>query len=143
MRLRVLRAVRVAEEGGGLPLPKAVALLSPWIDLTHSGDSHATLASVDPALSIPHLLEPAALAYAAGKPIGSPDISPLFSKMPKTTLPPTIISSGTRDLLLSDSTRLAAKLRSAGAAVDLRVAEGLWHVFEWYPQLPEAEEMMT
>ena len=26
----------------------------------------------------------------------------------------------------------------SGAVVELRVAEGLWHVFEWYPDLPEA-----
>ncbi len=52
--------------------------------------------------------------------------------------PPTVLSSATRDLLLSDSVRLANKLRAVGAVVDLRVAEGLWHVFEWYPDLPEA-----
>jgi len=40
--------------------------------------------------------------------------------------------------MLSDGIRLATKLRAAGVVVELTVAEGLWHVFEWYPELPEA-----
>ena len=71
--------------------------------------------------------------------MASPEVSPLFADIPaQCVFPPTVISSGTRDLLLSDSVRLAAKLRAAGVTVELRVAEGLWHVFEWYPELPEA-----
>ena len=54
-------------------------------------------------------------------------------------MPPTLITSGTRDLLLSDCARLSTKLRAAGVAAELRVWEGMWHVFEFYPQLPEAE----
>jgi acetyl esterase/lipase/D-serine deaminase-like pyridoxal phosphate-dependent protein len=150
--LRVAAATAAAAEKGhncgdddmNLPLPQAVALLSPWIDLTHGGDSHVTLAAVDPVLSVPNFLDPAAAAYAGGRrALDSPDISPLFAAVPAAVLmPPTIISTGTRDLLLSDSTRLAAKMRAAGAVVDLRVAEGMWHVFEWYPQLPEAKTTM-
>lgn len=121
--------------------PKVVALLSPWIDLTHSGDSHATLQGLDPTLSVTHFLEPASLAYAGGQPRESPGVSPLFADIP-SSFAPTIISSATRDLLLSDSVRLAAKLRAAGATVDLQVTEGLWHVFEWYPELPESVESM-
>merc|ERR1712061_153636 len=115
----------------------ALALLSPWADLTHSGDSHTTLAGLDPTLSTEHFLEPASLAYAGKECRASPAISPLFAEVP-SDFPPTIISTATRDLLLSDSVRLAARLRAGGATVDLRVAEGLWHVFEWYPDLPEA-----
>lgn len=128
-------------EAAGLRAPIAVALLSPWADLTHSGDSHATLTDLDPTLSVKHFLEPASLAYVGGQSLVSPAISPLFAKMP-VHFPPTIISTGTRDLLLSDSVRVAAKLRAGGATVELRVAEGLWHVFEWYPDLPEAAESL-
>ena len=52
-------------------------------------------------------------------------------------LPPTIITSGSRDLLLSQALRLAQKLRTAEIDCDLRVWEGMWHVFEFYP-IPEA-----
>lgn len=119
--------------------PVAVALFSPWIDLTHSGDSHTTLKGADPTLDEEHFLKPAGLVYAGDHPLVSPAISPLFAELPAHGMfPPTAISTGTRDLLLSDSVRLAAKLRACGASVDLQVAEGLWHVFEWQPQLPES-----
>ncbi|KAJ9457498.1 Esterase [Diplonema papillatum] len=127
-----------------LPTIRAVALLSPWIDLTHSGASHAGNQGLDPTLSVPHFLGPASRAYAAGA-ASSAAVSPLFRGMP-SQVPPTVISSASRDLLLSDAERLAAKLRAAapadGSVVDLRVAHGLWHVYEWYPQLPEAAESL-
>jgi len=121
-----------------------VGLLSPWIDLTHSGDSHVTLEGLDPTLSVKHFLEPASRAYVNNSVdiLGSPAVSPLFAHIPPT-FPPTIISSATRDLLFSDSVRLASKLREQGVVVDFRVAEGLWHVFEWYTDLPEAAESLT
>jgi hypothetical protein len=123
----------------GLPLPITVVLLSPWVDLTHSGDSHLVLAGLDPTLSVRYFLGPASRAYAGETPQGgkTPGVSPLFSALP-SGFPPTLISTATRDLLLSDSVRLASALRTCGATVELHVAEGLWHVYEWYPELPEA-----
>ena len=53
-----------------------------------------------------------------------------------------LISTGTRDLLLSQAVRLAQRLRDCGAKVDLQVWEGLWHVFEWYQDLPEAQQSL-
>jgi acetyl esterase/lipase len=135
--LAVSLTLDVLQSGDAAPL--AVALLSPWVDLTHSGDSHTTLDGLDPTLSVTHFLAPAAAAYAGAQPTHAPAVSPLFAQVPPG-FPPTLISSATRDLLLSDSVRLAAQLRASGAKVDLRVAEGLWHVFEWYADLPEAAE---
>lgn len=129
-----------AQEGAAVQMPIAVALLSPWADLTHSGDSHATLAELDPTLSVKFFLEPAALAYAGGESCASPVISPLLAPDFPDTFPPTVITTGTRDLLLSDATRISKHLRRKGVRVDLQIAEGLWHVFEAYPELPEAEE---
>jgi epsilon-lactone hydrolase len=125
----------------GLPLPAAVALLSPWCDLTHSGDTIRTLDGIDPTIDLDHQLSHMARAYAGGRPLPSPDISPLFADVARG-FPPTLISTGTRDVLLSDCARLSTKLRAAGVDVDLRVMEGMWHVFEFYPQLPEAEDSM-
>ena len=64
-----------------LPQPLSVALLSPWLDLAHTGDSHASLAGLDPALSVEHFLQPASLAYAGGP-------SPRSSKSLPKDLPP-------------------------------------------------------
>ncbi|CAE7255830.1 est [Symbiodinium natans] len=139
-----------------LAAPEAVALLSPWADLSHSGDSHVVCQNLDPTLSVEHFLHPATCAYmgvpadASGtEKAKSPDVSPLFADMP-ARFPPVIITTGTRDLLMSDSIRLAAKLREAAAAseegreavVDLRVTDGMWHVFEWFSKLPEAEQSL-
>jgi len=133
--------LEIASMESKLNPPIAMALLSPWADLTHSGDSHLTLANLDPTLSIKHFLEPASLAYAGSHCVSSPTISPLFASFP-SQFPPTIISTATRDLLLSDSVRLAKKLRRGGNTVELQVAEGLWHVFEWDPELPESLESL-
>lgn len=126
-----------AAASAGLPLPVAAALLSPWCDLTHQGDTIATLDGVDPIIDGASGLA-MARAFAAGRPLDDPAISPHFANVP-TGFPPTLITSGTRDLLLSDCARLATKLRQAGVAAELRVFEGMWHVFEYYADLPEAE----
>lgn len=118
-------------------MPHAVALMSPWCDLTHQGDTITTLDGIDPSLDYPHQLRHMAQGYAGGRLLNDPEISPLYA--PVQGFPPTIITTGTRDLLLSDSARLSTKLRAAGVTVDLRVFEGMWHVFEYYPDLPEAE----
>lgn len=125
----------------GLPPPLAVALLSPWVDMTHSGDSHMLAEGLDPGISVEHLLVPASRAYAGGASLSSPGISPLFAELP-SAFPPTVITSATRDLLLSDCVRLAARLRKQGTTVDLQVTEGLFHVFEYKPELPEAAQSL-
>ena len=124
-----------------LELPKALALMSPWCDLTHSGDTIQILDGLDPTLDYEHCLMQMARAYAGKIPLASPEISPLFAEV-ATGFPPTIITTGTRDLLLSDCARLSAKLRKAGVEVNLQVAEGMWHVFEYYAAVPEAEDSL-
>lgn len=119
--------------------PRAVVLFSPWIDLTQSGDSASF--GLDPTLSKDHFLVPASIAYAGNTNRTSPEISPLFSEFP-LTFPPTLISTATRDLLLSDCVRLANKLHGKGCSVKLMVAEGLFHVYEWYPKFPEARQSL-
>lgn len=122
----------------GLPMPVAAALLSPWCDLTHSGDSATTMNGVDPFFSRDLWGDAMARTFAAGQPLDSAEISPIYAPVP-AGFPPTLITSGTRDLLLSDCARLSTKLRGAGVAAELRVWEGMWHVFEYYADLPEAD----
>jgi len=127
---------RAAE--AGLAMPKAVALMSPWTDLSKTGDTLTTLAAAAPDLNYEMNLEPMARAYAGGQDLRSPALSPLYAKFPPG-FPPTLITTGTRDLFLSDCARLATKMRQAGIAAELRVWEGQWHVFEFYPEIPEGE----
>ena len=82
------------------------------------------------------------IAYLAGHDVTDPEASPVFGAF-DAAFPPTLITTGTRDMLLSSCVRLARVMREGGAAVDLRVWEGLWHVFEFYPDIPEAELSLT
>jgi acetyl esterase/lipase len=118
----------------GMMTPACAALLSPWCDLTNQGDSHRFNDGRDPSLSN-EWVDLAASWHANGQALDDPGISPLNGDM--AGLPPTIITTGSRDLLLSQCLRLAQRLRAAGVDCDLRVWEGLWHVFEFYP-IPEA-----
>ena len=131
-------AMLLRAAGAGLAMPKAVALMSPWTDLSRTGDSLTTLAGADPGLEYELNLEPMARAYAGRQDLRSPSLSPLYGEFP-ADFPPTLITTGTRDLLLSDCARLSTKMRHAGIAAELRVWEGLWHVFEFYPEIPEGE----
>ena len=119
----------------GLLMPSCAALLSPWCDLA---DSHDDDSGRDPTLN-KAWIESAAAWHAAGHALDDPAISPLYGDF--TGLPSTLITTGGRDLLRGMSERLAARLRRFGVDCELRLREGLWHVYEFYP-IPEAEESL-
>ncbi len=106
----------------GLPLPAGAILLSPELDLTESGDSHQTNVGLDAMGS----LMQANLLYAGGHDLTDPYISPLFGDMTKG-FPPTFLSTGTRDLFLSNTVRMHRKLRSAGIHAELHIKEAAPH----------------
>ena len=123
-----------------LALPGAAALLSPWCDLTNSGDSQVFNDGRDPSLTTKGSIE-AAAPYSGGNALNDPKISPINGTF-DATFPPCIITTGTRDLLMSQAARLSTVLKSRGAHIDLRVWDGLWHVFEWDDRLPEAQHSL-
>ncbi|MFQ5981829.1 MAG: alpha/beta hydrolase [Woeseiaceae bacterium] len=125
----------------GLALPAAIVLLSPWCDLTPSGESQREPEGFDPTLDYALHLEEAAAAYAGGYDHKDPRISPLYANY-TDSFPPTLITTGTRELCLSDCARLSTVLRRAGVDARLHVWEGMWHTFEWYHEVPEAEQSM-
>ena len=66
-------------------------------------------------------------------------MSPLYSDF--EGFPPLLIQVGTRDLLLSDSARLARKARASKVDVTLEVWEGMWHAWHMtWPSVPEARD---
>ena len=119
-------------------LPAALFLLSPWTDLTFSGDSIRTRAERDPLLQINDegwLVN----AYANGHPLTHPYISPLFADL--HSLPPTFIQVGTEEILFDDSIRLDQKARLAGVDVTLEIWPGMWHVFQGFaPYILESQQ---
>ena len=58
-------------------LPRGLILMSPWTDLTASGQSHETKAAIDPVLNAGYLAEMTG-NYAAEEKLNDPFISPLF-----------------------------------------------------------------
>lgn len=119
----------------GTPVPRALGLMSPATDQGDFGDSYLT--ARDPVLD-PGRVDAVSQIYAPGRDLTDPGISPIYGAF-DADFPPAMITTGTRDLFLSSCVRLARVLRDAGAPVDLRVWEGMWHAFEFYGDLPEAQ----
>lgn len=121
----------------GTPMPAVLGLISPWADLSHSGDSQTIIEGYDPVLNYEKNLKASALVYAGGRDLKDPGVSPIYADY-KQGFPPSYISTGTRDLLQSHCARLQRKLTDAGVENRLYLEEGMWHVFQAYP-IPEAE----
>ncbi|MER7754726.1 alpha/beta hydrolase [Kitasatospora sp. NPDC097643] len=111
----------------GVELPAAAACISPWTDLTGSGETHRTLADQDPMLSqdVVALVTAAYLADAVQP--ADPYVSPLFGDV--TGLPPVLVQVGSREVLLSDAQRFTAALDAAGGTGELEVWPGMVHVW--------------
>jgi acetyl esterase/lipase len=71
-------------------------------------------------------LMPANRLYAAGHDLAHPYLSPLFGDFAKG-FPPTLLTTGTRDLFLSNTVRLHRALRAAGIRAELHVIEAAPH----------------
>jgi epsilon-lactone hydrolase len=130
-------ALLVALRDAGEALPAAAALMSPHVDLTSSGASMTERADQDPIFT-PAALRQMASDYLAGADPTTPLASPLFASL--AGLPPLLVQTGTAELLLSDSERLASAATQAGVEVILQLGEGLPHVYPIMLDTPEAAE---
>jgi epsilon-lactone hydrolase len=124
----------------GLPSPAATAPGTPWSDMTKTGDTFFTNEKVDNILvSNDGWLGDAAKLYANGHDLRDPQLSPVYGDF--SGFPPTILTSGTRDLFLSNTVRVHRKLRQAGGVADLHVFEGQSHAqYAGDPDAPETRE---
>jgi epsilon-lactone hydrolase len=127
----------------GVALPAAIAPGTPWSDMTKTGDTFFTNEMLDNVLvSNDGWLGDAAKLYAAGHDLKDPQLSPVYGDY--QGFPPTILTSGTRDLFLSNTVRVHRKLRAAGVEAELNVFEGQSHA-QYYadPYGPETKEHFT
>ncbi|MDT5014833.1 MAG: epsilon-lactone hydrolase [Mycobacterium sp.] len=109
-----------------LALPAAIAPGTPMSDLTRTGDSFQSNHMVDNVLvAADGSCDAMARLYAGGHDLKDPMLSPVYGDM--TGFPPTVLTTGTRDLLLSNTVRVHRKLRQAGVVADLHVYEGQSH----------------
>lgn len=126
-----------------LPLPGAIAPGTPWSDIDKIGDTYSTNEWVDNVLvTWDGWLGRAARLYANGRDLKDPQLSPIYGDF--AGFPPTILTSGTRDLFLSNTVRTHRKLRRAGATADLNVYEGQSHAqYGFDANAPETKEAFT
>jgi epsilon-lactone hydrolase len=126
----------------GLPLPAAIAPGTPWSDLTETGDTYKTNEWLDNVLvSYNGYLTHAAQLYANGHDLKDPQLSPIYGDF--HGFPPTILTTGTRDLFLSNTVRAHRKLRQAGVDAVLEVFEGISHGQYLVPEAPETKEALA
>jgi monoterpene epsilon-lactone hydrolase len=118
----IAAALLLRAKDAGLPMPAALVLNSPQVDLTEAGDTFQTLAGVDNVL---HSLQAPNALYAAGADLREPYLSPVLGDL--SGFPPTFLLSGTRDLFLSNTVRMHRNLRRAGVEAELHVFEAMPH----------------
>lgn len=133
LSLAVLQRARDA----GLPDPASIALISPWLDLGLTGDSYRSCAEQD-IFSTPEALLAMARSYLGrgGDPAASL-VSPIHMEM--RDLPPIVIHAGDADITLSDSVSFTERAMAAGSRVHLKVWPGMFHHFQMFAELKEAQ----
>lgn len=134
LTMATLLSLRDARE----PLPAAACMLSPWLDLSATGESMTTRMHSDPWFK-PSDMPIVASYYCEESQLRHPLASPVFADL--SDLPPLYIQVGEDEILLSDSTRCAERVRAAGGNIELEIWPGMWHVFQVFVhRMPESRE---
>jgi monoterpene epsilon-lactone hydrolase len=122
------------------PAPALVVGLSPWVDITCSGDSMVTKEGID------WVSRPMAVRwgewYHQGAAATEPLVSPLYADL--RGLPPLYVQAGTDEILIDQIRAFVASARGQGAAIDYEEWEGMTHDFQAYGDLvPQAAEALN
>lgn len=125
LTLATLMALRDAND---VSLPACAVLLSPWTDLTASGESHTTRASLDPMISTGAAKVSAQTYVGEGGDINQALVSPLYGNY--AGLPPLLFHVGDEEILLDDTLGASKNAESAGVPTTVKVWDEMWHVFQ-------------
>jgi len=126
----------------GLPLPAALGIFSGLADFSRPGDSWQMFT----LNGLPGRMEPIDPSHLPDDPyVGKTDrkdpvLSPIFADL--HGMPPTLLVTSTRDILLSGTATLHRALLRAGDDAQLVVFEALPHAFWYHFQLPETKEAL-
>jgi epsilon-lactone hydrolase len=130
-------ATAIAVRDRHLPMCGGIVAISPWADLTCSGESMISRAEVDIEITRARLLEMAS-TYLHGADPTQPLASPVLTDL--TGLPPLLCLVGGDEVLLDDSVRLVRNAGVAGIDATLSITAGMQHVFPiWAGSFPEAD----
>jgi len=125
----------------GQPLPAAGVLMSPWTDLAATGESYQNRATADPIHQRSMILALAKGYIGEDGDVSNPLASPLHADL--KGLPPLLIHAGDRETVRDDATMLAEKAEAAGVDVELKVWDGMIHVFQMFPEISQAREAIA
>lgn len=123
----------------GQPMPAGIVLMSPWTDLTCSGQSHTTNFDRDPQFGGTRDNMLYNSPYIGDADPKDPYVSPAFGQY--HGFPPVLLQVGSEEVLLSDTLVIAEKLRAAHGTLRLSVYDGMFHVFQMALRLiPESRD---
>ncbi len=122
-------AMLLSLRDAGDPLPGAMVLLSPLLDLSGQGESMLTRVDQDPWFK-PEVVAHVVRHYCGDEKLTNPLVSPVYADA--SGLPPTLIQVGDDEILLSDSERFAENLRAGGVQVNVDIWPGMWHVWQMF-----------
>ncbi len=112
----------------GVPLPCGIIAMSPWTDMTASGESYESNYHLDPLFGGTKDSLIYNRDYLGMEDEKNPYISPLFGDF--TGFPPMLVQAGSYEMLLSDSALVVEKAKKQGVRVRFSVYEGMFHVFQ-------------
>jgi len=116
------------------PLPACAVCISPWLNLSSTSEKNNN--NNDPLLN-PAILGVYSQYYAGQSDAKNPLISPIFADI--KGLPPMIIQAGTNEILFDEIQQFYKKACQAGIEIVLDCWQGMFHVFQIIPVLPEAK----
>ena len=125
----------------GLALPVAAVLISPWADMSLTGESLLANAEADPILS-PAAIDRFATHYLGDTDRRTPTASPVFADL--SGLPPCYIMVGSTEVLFSDAETLSHRINEAGGRARLEIWPKMPHVFPVFARLvPEGRKAIA
>jgi epsilon-lactone hydrolase len=128
-------AILLAARNAGLAMPAAAVAMSPWADLSLSGMSVLTNASSDAALNW-ELLFLSARNYLRKTNPSDPYASPAYASF--RDFPPIMVHAGSSEMLRDDASRIGDRAAESGTPVSIEIYDGMQHVFQANPYVPEA-----
>jgi acetyl esterase/lipase len=130
-------ATAIRARDAGLPLPGAIMLMSPALDLADDLDSHKSV--TDAPLLTQDIMGLFNMAYLGSGDRRAPTVNPLHADL--AGLPPVLVHVGSWEILHDDAVEIVKRLRAAGGEAELKVWEGMCH--SWQLFAPMLEEGMA
>lgn len=137
--LALALVMQLRDTGGNLPA--CVACMSPWTDMTGSGESIISNSERDPMFCAEDIGRYASV-YLGSQSRMDPLASPLLGDF--ASLPPLLIHVGENECLLDDARQVHNKMLAAGGSSQLRVFKEVPHAWQFgTPFVPEARTSLN